>query len=629
MSGDVFGNGMLRSRHLRLVAAFDHRHVFLDPDPDPERSFAERERLYRLSRSSWDDYDRSAISEGGGVWPRTAKAIELSEPVCRALDVPLSVVTPTELLSAILKAPVDLLWNGGIGTYVKASTESNADAGDRANDAVRIDGNQLRARIVAEGGNLGLTQRGRVEAALNGVLVNTDAIDNSAGVDCSDHEVNIKILLDAQVAAGDLTVKQRHELLTSMTDEVAELVLEDNRAQTLALAIARRQAGPMVDVHARYLRLLEQEGLLNRALEFLPGDKQLVERASAGLGLTTPEFAVLLAYTKHTNTVEVLASDLPDDPYVQRELVGYFPSPLRDGFVEAMAHHRLRREIVATMLTNDMVNRAGTSFDFRMTDETGASVAEITRAHLLAGDLLGLKEWWDAIDALGSSVDAEVQFGLFLDLRRMVERAVLWLLRHRRPPLDLSATAAAFGPGLGELAVGLRSVVGGAMGAGLARAVEERRAAGVPSELAEMSGVWPLLHTSFDVVEVAQARGRSPLDAATVYWGLFAGLDMAWVWERVGQLPRRDRWQSQARAAQRDDMLRTMRDLADDALRAGDVFTPPAELVERWLAANERAVRRVLDVFAEIRTGNVFNLTTLSVALRQLQNVVLAAVTTP
>jgi glutamate dehydrogenase len=424
-------------------------------------------------------------------------------------------------------------------------------------------------------------------------------------------------------------VKQRHELLTSMTDEVAELVLEDNRAQTLALAIARRQAGPMVDVHARYLRLLEQEGLLNRALEFLPGDKQLVERASAGLGLTTPEFAVLLAYTKHTNTVEVLASDLPDDPYVQRELVGYFPSPLRDGFVEAMAHHRLRREIVATMLTNDMVNRAGTSFDFRMTDETGASVAEITRAHLLAGDLLGLKEWWDAIDALGSSVDAEVQFGLFLDLRRMVERAVLWLLRHRRPPLDLSATAAAFGPGLGELAVGLRSVVGGAMGAGLARAVQERRAAGVPSELAEMSGVWPLLHTSFDVVEVAQARGRSPLDAATVYWGLFAGLDMAWVWERVGQLPRRDRWQSQARAAQRDDMLRTMRDLADDALRAGDVFTPPAELVERWLAANERAVRRVLDVFAEIRTGNVFNLTTLSVALRQLQNVVLAAVTTP
>jgi glutamate dehydrogenase len=625
MSGDVFGNGMLMSRHVRLVAAFDHRHVFLDPNPDPERSFEERQRLAALPRSSWDDYDRSLLSAGGGVWPRTAKSIELSDEARAVLDVPFTAATPNELLNAILKAPVDLLWNGGIGTYVKASTETQADAGDRANDALRIDGNQLRVKIVAEGGNLGFTQRGRVEAALSGVLLNTDAIDNSAGVDCSDHEVNIKILLDAKVAAGDLTVKQRNELLVSMTDEVAELVLEENRAQTLALTIARRQAGPMVDVHARYLRSLEVEGLLNRALEFLPGEKQLAERAAAGLGLTTPEFAVLLAYTKHTNTVEVLGSDLPDDPYVQRELLQYFPSALGERYAEAMQGHRLRREIIATTLTNAMVDRAGTSFDFRMTDETGASVTDITRAHVVAADVYGLVRWWDDIDRLDASIDADVQLGLFLDLRRMVERGVLWLLRHRRPPLDLGATVAAFAPGIAELAGGLRGVVGGQMGAMLSESVEDRLNAGVRSELAEAAAAWPLMHTAFDIVEVAQARGRTPLDAATVYWGLFNGLDVAWLWDRVGRLPRTDRWQSHARAAQRDDMLATLRDLSDGALRAGDVFTPPADLVSRWLLVNERVVRRVLDVFTEIRTGNVFDLTTLSVALRQLRNLVLTA----
>ncbi len=626
MSGDVFGNGMLQSRNLRLVAAFDHRHVFFDPNPDPTRSFEERKRLFDLPRSSWDDYDRSLISPGGGVWSRSAKSIELSDEVRQALDIPLTVATPTEVLSAILKAPVDLLWNGGIGTYVKGSTETHTDVGDRANDAIRIDGNQLRVKMVVEGGNLGLTQRGRVEAALYGVLINTDAIDNSAGVDCSDHEVNIKILLDAQVAAGDLTVKQRNDLLPSMTDELADLVLEDNRAQTLALTIARRQAAPMVDVHARYLRSLELEGLLNRTLEFLPGEKQLAERAAAGLGLTTPELAVLLAYTKHTNAVEVLASDLPDDPYVQRELVRYFPSALRERFADAMPGHRLRREIVATVLTNDMVNRAGTSFDFRMTDETGASVTDITRAHIVAADVFGLGHWWEAIDGLDVSIDSDVQIGLFLDLRRMVERAVLWLLRHRRPPLDLAATIAAFGPGIAGLAGGLWGLVGGPMGATLSESVEDRLNAGVPAELAEAASAWPVLHTGFDIVEVAQARGRMPLDAATVYWGLFDGLDAAWLWDRVGRLPRTDRWQSHARAAQRDDMLATLRDLTDDALRAGDVFTSPSELVTRWLRVNERTVRRVLEVFTEIRTGNVFDLTTISVALRQLRNVVLTAV---
>ena len=625
MSGDVFGNGLLRSRFLLLVAAFDHRHIFLDPDPPAGPAFDERKRLFELPRSSWDDYDRDLISPGGGVWPRSAKSIPVSEAVRTVLDIEAAALTPNELLSAILRAPVDLLWNGGIGTYVKASSETNAEVGDRANDAIRVNGADLRCAMVVEGGNLGLTQRGRVEAALAGVLLNTDAIDNSAGVDCSDHEVNIKILLDAQVVAGDLTGKQRNELLASMTDEVGGLVLEDNHAQTLALAIARRQAGPMVDVHARYLRSLEVEGLLNRALEFLPTDKQLSERASAGLGLTTPEFAVLLAYTKDTNAAVVLASDLPDDPYVQRELVRYFPSALRERFAGAMGGHRLRREIITTMLTNEMVNYAGTSFDFRMTDESGAGVAEITRAHVVAADVNGLARWWGRIDDLELTVSVDVQFELFLGLRRMVERGVLWLLRHRRPPLELASTVAAFAPGIDELAGGLRGVVRGAMGEAMAKAVEGAIEDGVPSDLAEAAAVWPLLHTGWDVVEVAQARGRSPLDAAAAYWGLFDGLDVAWLWDRVGKLPRTDRWQSHARAAQRDDLMTTLRDLTHDALRSGDVFTPPAELVAHWLTANEHSVRRVLEVFMEIRTGNTFDLTTLSVALRQLRNLVLVA----
>ncbi|HLJ08565.1 MAG TPA: NAD-glutamate dehydrogenase domain-containing protein, partial [Acidimicrobiia bacterium] len=338
MSGDVFGNGMLCSRSLRLVAAFDHRHVFIDPDPDPERSAAERERLFNLARSSWADYDPSVISAGGGVFPRSAKAIPLSPEARAALGTDADVLRPAELIKAVLRAPVDLLWNGGIGTYVKASTETHGDAGDKANDAVRIDAGELRARVVGEGGNLGFTQRARVEYALAGGRINTDAIDNSAGVDCSDHEVNIKILLDAVVADGEMTGRQRDRLLAEMTDEVAAMVLRDNYDQTGALAVARAQAAAMVDVHTRYLRKLESEGSLDRAIEFLPGDDVLAQRRSARTGLTTPEFAVLLAYTKLDVAHRLLASDACEDPWFERELVAYFPTPLReDRFAAARA----------------------------------------------------------------------------------------------------------------------------------------------------------------------------------------------------------------------------------------------------------------------------------------------------
>src|SRR4051795_6131183 len=420
MSGDVFGNGMLLSEHIRLVAAFDHRHIFLDPSPsDPAASCAERRRMFELPRSTWDDYSRKLISEGGGVFPRTAKSIELSVPVREALDVDAERLTPSELIQAILRAPVDLLWNGGIGTYVKSAHETHADVGDKANDAVRVNGRDLRARVVGEGGNLGFTQRGRIEYALAGGRVNTDAIDNAGGVNCSDHEVNIKILLDSVVAAGDLTGKQRNELLAEMTDAVAELVLRGGYRQTQALALARAQAPAMLDVHDRLMRSLEQAGRLDRALEALPDAETIGERRSARIGLTQPELAVLVAYAKITVYAALLDSDLPEDPYLSRMLAEYFPAPLPERFPEPMERHRLRREIIATYVTNSMVDRAGSTFAYRMHEDTGAPASDIARAYAAASEVFDMRSFWTDVEALDLAVAADTQVAMLLDARRL------------------------------------------------------------------------------------------------------------------------------------------------------------------------------------------------------------------
>ena len=452
MSGDVFGNGMLLSRHIKLVGAFNHQYIFLDPDPDPETSFKERERLFALPRSSWTDYDQDLISEGGGVFPRSAKSIPLSPEVRQLLDVEAEALPPNEVMKAMLEAKVDLLWNGGIGTYVKSSEETNAEVGDRTNDAVESEWDELRCRVVGEGGNLGFTQRGRIEYALDGGRIYMDAIDNSAGVDCSDHEVNIKILLDAIVENGDMTVKQRNELLAQMTEEVGELVLKDNYQQTQAIDHALALARPMVDVHARYIHALEQSGRLNRELEFLPGDEELGERRSNGVGLTTPELAILLSYTKITLYKELLGSDAPENPYLSRELERYFPTPLRERFREQMREHRLHREITATHVTNSMVNRCGPSFAFRIGEETGAAGPEIARAYTAAREIFDMRTLWAGIEALDNRVDAKTQTRMFLEARKLVERATRWLLRNRRSPLDIEATISHFSEGAEELA---------------------------------------------------------------------------------------------------------------------------------------------------------------------------------
>jgi glutamate dehydrogenase len=620
MSGDVFGNGMLRSPHLRLVAAFDHRHVFLDPDPDPAASYAERLRLFRLPRSSWADYDRTTISAGGGVHSRAAKSIPITPEIGAVLGIEATHMTPIELVRAVLAAPVDLLWNGGIGTYVKASTESHAEVGDRANDTVRIDGDQLRCRIVAEGGNLGLTQRGRVEYALGGGLIHTDAIDNSAGVDCSDHEVNIKILLDGAVADGELTVGERNTLLADMTDEVADLVLAHNRAQTLALMVARRQSLAMVNVHARYLDLLETEGWLNRSLEHLPTDRQIAERQSAGRGLQAPELAVLIAYTKNADVTDVLRSDLPDDPVLHEHLLAYFPTPLRHRFAEHIRRHRLRREIVTTKLVDEMVNLSGISFDHRMTEDTGAGVVDVLRAWIAAREILDAAGWWSRIDELDHELALDTVLDLFLECRRVVERAALWLLRHRRPPLEVASSIARFRDGIERLAGSMDDVLVGRI-ADVVHSVEAGRiAANVPEDLAQRSAVWPVLHTGFDMVEVADLHVCTVTEVASAYWSVFDRLDLLWLWEAIGALPRSDRWQTQARSVMRDDLMTALSELAST------VIATAGGSVERWFASNERSINRATSMITEIRRADRVDITTLSVALRQLRNLALTSV---
>ena len=626
MSGDVFGNGMLLSRHIKLVAAFDHRHVFVDPDPDPAASFAERQRLFTLPRSSWVDYDTALISAGGGVWPRNVKSLRLSPEARAALGIEddVTVLTPDQLISAILSAPVDLLWNGGIGTWVKASTQSHADAGDRATDAVRVDATDLRARIVAEGGNLGLTQAARIEYALAGGLVNTDFIDNSAGVDTSDHEVNIKILLDGVVRTGELKAADRNLLLQEMTDEVAALVLAHNYHQNRTLAASCAQAAQMLHVHARYIRKLERDRRIHRRLDVLPGDREIAERRSAGVGLTTPEFAVLLAQTKIATAQQVLASDLPDDAYLRRVLVGYFPTPLGERYSSLMSSHRLHREIITTAVVNDMVDRAGITFAFRLTEETGASVPDITRAWLVARHVFGLPGFWEQVEALDGKIDTATQIAMALEGRKLTERAARWLLHSRRPPFDIAATIDFFASGVLTVAAGLPALLVGRDRTGYTERRDMLTGRGVPAVLAQWVSAMVPAYSSFDIVEVASSTGRSVEETAEVYFDLAERLQLNRLRDRITALPRDDRWNTMARGALRDDLFTAHAALTKDVLKVTGPGSPEDRLAA-WAKRNDSAVRRSGQTMSEIGESDAFTVATLSVAVRAIRTLVTAS----
>ncbi|MFJ9981919.1 NAD-glutamate dehydrogenase [Streptomyces cyaneofuscatus] len=621
MSGDVFGNGMLLSEHIRLVAAFDHRHIFIDPTPDAATSYAERRRLFDLPRSSWADYDTDLLSAGGGIHPRSAKSIPLNNHIREALGIDASVskMTPADLMQTILKAPVDLLWNGGIGTYIKAVSESNADVGDKANDAIRVNGEELRAKVVGEGGNLGATQLGRIEFARNGGRINTDAIDNSAGVDTSDHEVNIKILLNGLVRDGDMTVKQRNKLLADMTDEVGALVLRNNYAQNVALSNASAQAPSLLHAQQRFMRRLEKDGALDRALEFLPADRQIRELLSNETGLSQPELAVLIAYTKITTADELISTVLPDDPHLQKLVHAYFPSQLRERFPEAVDGHALRREIITTVLVNDTVNTAGSTFLHRLREETGASIEEIVRAQFTAREIFGLAQVWDAVEALDNQVAADVQTRIRLHSRRLVERGSRWLLGNRPQPVAIAETIAMFRDGVEQVWNELPKLVRGADLDWYHSILDELTAAGVPSELAGRVAGFSSAFPALDIVAIADRTGKDPLEVAEVYYDLADRLRITQLMDRIIDLPRADRWQSMARASIREDLYAAHAALTSDVLSVGDDTATPEERFGAWEEKNAAILARSRSTLEEIQGSDAFDLANLSVAMRTMR----------
>ncbi|MEU9039517.1 NAD-glutamate dehydrogenase [Streptomyces sp. NPDC048352] len=627
MSGDVFGNGMLLSEHIRLVAAFDHRHIFIDPTPDAATSYAERRRLFELPRSSWADYDTALLSAGGGIHPRSAKAIPVNAQMRAALGIEAGVtkMTPAELMQAILKSPVDLLWNGGIGTYVKATAETHADVGDKANDAIRVNGSDVRAKVIGEGGNLGLTQLGRIEFARTGAggeggKVNTDAIDNSAGVDTSDHEVNIKILLNAVVADGDMTVKQRNKLLAEMTDEVGTLVLRNNYAQNTALANGAAQAPSLLHAQQRFMRRLGRDGLLDRQLEFLPNDRQIRELLNTGKGLTQPELAVLFAYTKITVADELIHTELPDDPYLRRLLHAYFPAALRAKFPEQIDGHALRREIITTLLVNDTVNTGGSTFLHRLREETGASTEEIVRAQLSAREIFGLAEVWDAVEALDNKVAADVQTRVRLHSRRLVERGTRWLLNNRPQPLQITETIEVFGARVAEVWSELPKLVRGADLEWYQSIMDELTGEGVPEELAAKVAGFSSAFPTLDIVAIADRTGVDPLSVAEVYYDLADRLDITQLMDRIIELPRSDRWQSMARASIREDLFAAHAALTADVLSVGNGSSTPEERFKAWEEKNAAILGRARTTLDEIRGSDDFDLANLSVAMRTMRS---------
>ncbi len=627
MSGDVFGNGMLLSQHIELVAAFDHRHIFIDPTPDVGESFVERLRLFELPRSSWADYNAELISTGGGVFPRSAKSVAITPQMRQVLGLAGDVdkLTPTELIRAILLAPADLLWNGGIGTYVKASSEQNFSVGDKANDAVRVDGADLRVKVVGEGGNLGVTQLGRIEFARAGGRINTDAIDNSAGVDTSDHEVNIKIALQYRMERSDLDETGRLELLSSMTDEVAELVLADNKGQNRVLGASRLHAPQMLSVHSRLIDALVESGRLDRALEFLPSHAQINARLADGEGLASPELCVLLAYVKAGLSSVMLKGKLPDDPAFARRLAEYFPMAMRNGSAvarEAITEHPLAREIITTQTVNEMVNRAGLTFAFRLEEEMAATPNDAIRAYTIASTVFDLPSVWRQVAELNNKAPALTQDTIILRARRLLDRTARWLLSQRPQPLDVRAEIDRYAGPIERMTPMLPTLVQGEDMRSVQAEIVELTEGGAPFGLAETVAYGLHTYSLLDAVDVAAGSGRELLECAQLLYALSAHLDLDHLLTSVSALDRGDRWHALARQALRDDLYRSLRLLTADVLSTTSPDQDAQAKIEQWEKQNKSRLARARRTLGEIGRVSITDLAELSVAAREIRSMI-------
>ena len=618
MAGDVFGNGMLLSEHIQLVCAFNHMHIFIDPTPDSAASFIERKRLFETAGSSWADYDKALISKGGAVFKRSAKSIAISAEMKQRFDIDADKLTPTELIQRILKSPVDLLWNGGIGTYVKSSKESHADVGDKANDILRVNGNELRCKVIGEGGNLGMTQLSRVEFSLHGGRCNTDFIDNAAGVDCSDHEVNIKILLNAVVASDDMTEKQRNVFLETMTDNVAELVLENNYRQTQAISLAEREALARGGEYRRLMEAMESSGKLNRQLEFLPEEELLLERRANNKGLTRPELSVLISYVKSQLKEELVTTSVPDDAYMLNAVETAFPQRLRDEYNGLIHGHRLRKEIIATQLANDLVNHMGITFVDRLCHTTGVSSGDVVRAYVTARDIFEVSDFWQQIEALDYQVSADVQMELMVEIMRLVRRACRWFIRNRRSLIEPAVEIANFKATVSQLRKALPDIVRGEISQARDQACEDYISKGVPKGLASCIASARELYPFLGIIEAAQSMNASVDTVAEMSFSIADKLELDWFSKQISELKTDNYWQAMARESYRDDLEWQLRTLTVGAMRhiceKGDV----AGCIDRWMDQQSLLVARWRAMLAELHATDIHEFAMYSVAIREL-----------
>ncbi|WP_058535675.1 NAD-glutamate dehydrogenase [Legionella saoudiensis] len=622
MSGDVFGNGLTYSRNSRLLAAFDHRHIFLDPNPDAHKSFDERVRLFNLPTSSWEDYNPELISTGGGVYRRTLKSIPLSPEIKQALDISQNSLPPNELIKAILRAPVDLLFNGGIGTYVKASTESNMEVGDKTNEFCRINGSELRCRVVGEGGNLGFTQLGRVEYALNGGHINTDSIDNSAGVNCSDHEVNIKILLNKEMNQGKLTEEKRNKELFQMTDEVAQLVLQDNYNQALVLGFSAANTVSYSGLYQSYIKELEKLVNLDRNVEFLPDDKKLIERKASGQGLTRPELSILMAYTKIYITSELLKSDLPDDPYFIGTMETSFPSLLTKLYAKQMEKHRLRREIIATQLSNQIVNTVGITFMYRLQIETGLSIANIARAYTLAAKAYGLEELHELIDSLNYKVSVQTQYELLHHVRQLMNLSARWFLHHGRLHGDLASNIEHYKQSIKKLETKIPSLMAGITKDYLDKLVAQFVGIGIAEETAKKIAATRAMYTALNVVEVATQNQFDLERTAEVYFTVGSKFNLVWFRDQIALDSREGHWNSLARVSLREDLDNLQRRITIAILKEDHQKPNAEELIDSWLANNRFIQNRWEQLLEMLLSSQEVDYTQFFIALRELSTLI-------
>ena len=619
MSGDVFGNGMLLSKHIKLRAAFNHLHIFVDPDPDPAKSWAERKRLFDTPRSTWADYSKTVLSAGGAVFERSAKSLALAPEVKRLSGLSRDTVQPNELIKALLKAEVDMLWFGGIGTYIKSGSEPHGEVGDRANDPIRIDAHEVGARIIGEGANLGLTQLGRTEFALKGGRVNTDAIDSSGGVDCSDHEVNIKILLDAEVQEGRLGQKRRNELLVKMTEEVAELVLKHNYLQSQAVTLVFAKGMNVLDNQLRLMRLLEKGGRLDRTVEYLPDDDTVAERDATKLGLTRPEICVLMSYSKIWLYDEILRSDVPDDPYMEDDLVQYFPTPLRTRFADAIRRHRLRREIIATRLTNSLVNRVGETFVTEIMEKTGRGPAEIARAYTIGRQVFALRELWDAIEKLDNTVPTSTQTSMLLDINQVIEWVSLWFLRNGRPGLDVGSHIREFREGIANLAPSINETLPSHYLTDAYRRAEPYVNAGVPKELALRVASLVNLYSGCDIVRLASRRKLPVPLVARMYFAIGTRFKLGRLRAATNRMSSDNHWQQLAVAAQIEEIYSHHLDLASQVLNFVDGSRDSETAIHAWTESHRDDVEAMDALLNELWASEVNDLAMVAVVSWQLR----------